>query len=206
MVIKELCLSLINHPKKRILIQKGFRAFEASDYSSAMRLFSDALRLDEEDLEAKIGLLLSDMISDFPKEAQGFYELYKVMISNNPRAMRKKIQQGILDSIQSFDNGLEKISAVLCEDNSQKIDEMDGILYSDFKAMYLKSNFKEVFENLIFSTKIIFTKKEDFYDFLEVLLENNFIEFCLQYIENMKEAMYYDSRIKDILQRAVQKL
>ncbi|WP_104697423.1 MULTISPECIES: histidine kinase [unclassified Helicobacter] len=199
-------MSLINHPKKRVLIQKGFRAFEAEDYSGAMRFFSDALRLDEEDLEAKIGLLLSDMISDFPKEAQGFYELYKAMILNNPRAMRKKIQQGILDSIQSFDNGIEKISAVLCEDNNQKIDEMDGILYSDFKAMCLETNFKEVFENLIFSTKIIFTKKEDFYDFLEVLLENNFVDFCLQYIENMKEAMYYDLRIKDILQRAVQKL
>lgn len=199
-------MSLNNHPKKRILIQKGFKAFEIEEYSKAMQFFSDALRLDVEDLEAKIGLLLSDMVNEFPKEVQGFYELYKTMIANNSRSLRKKIQQSILDSIMAFDQGIEKISAVFCEDNEQKIDEIDGILYSDFKQMCKNSSFKEVFENLIFSTKIIFTKKEDFYDFLETLLENNFVDFCLQYIENMREASLYDLRIKDILQRAVQKL
>lgn len=199
-------MAFSNNPKKRILINKGFRAFEMKDYKGAMGFFSDALRLDGEDLEAKIGLLLSDMVAEFPDEAQGFYELYQMMIKNNPRSVRKKIQQGLLDNIASFDNGIEKISAVLYDENDLKIDQIDGILYADFKQMCQNSSFKEVFENLIFSTKIIFTQKEDFYDFLENLLENNLIDFCLQYIESMRASVLYDSRIHDILKKVIEKL
>lgn len=196
----------LNHPKKRVFINKGFKAFESKDYKLAMQYFAEALRMDNQDLEAKIGLLLSDMVNEFPQEAQGFYDLYRTMLINNPRSFRKKVQEGLLDSLKTFDKGIEKISAVLYDENDLKIDQLNGILYSDFKQMCQNSNFKEVFENLIFSTKIIFTKKEDFYDFLESLLENGFVDFCLQYIENMKDTMLYDPKISAILKRAVQNL
>ncbi|MCE3037006.1 histidine kinase [Helicobacter sp. faydin-H20] len=196
-----------NNPKKRILIRKGFELFETKQYKQSMQCFSDALYLDEEDLEAKIGLFLTDMAVEFPNEAHGFYDLYQTMIGTNPRSFRKKVQQSILEGIKSFDNGIDKIAAVFFDDQKDlKVEEIDGILYKDFKQMCKEKNFKEVFENLLFSSKIIFTKKEDFYSFLNDLLDNNLSEYCLQYIESMKKVVFFDSELDKILKKLVERL
>lgn len=193
------------NPKKRILIRKGFEHFESKQYQSAMQLFSDALRLDENDLEAKIGVLLTDMASDFPNESHGFYELYQTMLDNNPRSLRQKVQQSILESIKSFDNGLEKLSAIFFDEQKDiKAEQISGIFYSDFKAICESKSFKEAFENLLFSTKIIFTQKEDFYSFLNDLLDNGYAEYCLQYVESMREIVFYDPKLEAILKRLVE--
>ncbi|CBG39897.1 Putative hypothetical protein [Helicobacter mustelae 12198] len=192
----------INNPKKRILLRKGFTFFETRNYKDAMSYFTEALELDKEDLEARIGVLLTDLAADFPNEAHGFYELYQTMLSSNPRSLREKIQQNILDGIKSFDNGLEKLSAVFFDAQKDlKAEQIDGILYKDFKEMYECKGFKETFENLLFSTKIVFTNKEDFYEFLNTLLDYGYSEFCLQYIESMRSAIFYDAYLEQILRR-----
>ncbi len=184
---------------KRILIQKGFKAFEAKHYNKSLQYFGDALRLDPENLEAKIGLLLSDMAGDFPNETIGFYELYQTMIVNNPRSLRKTIQKSMLESIQNFDSSLDKIAQII-DASEEKIDLMNGILYSDFLELCKTQDFKHVFENLIFSTKIIFTKHDDFYAFLEQLVDNDLDDYCLQYIESMHISQT-DERIAKILSK-----
>lgn len=193
----------INSPKKRILLRQAFEHFEARKYKEALASFSEALCLDSQDLEAKIGLILSDMAQDFPHEAAGFYELYQTMQKSNPRSLKKRIQQNILEAIEGFDEGLERVSAMLCDEKKLATESIEGILYSDFKQMCQRDGFKETFENLIFSTKIIFNTKEDFCDFLESLLSNGFSDYCLQYIENMRQSVGFDSKINAILQKLI---
>ncbi|MDO7253746.1 histidine kinase [Helicobacter cappadocius] len=194
-----------NDPKKRTLIKKGFKAFVNQEYKIALRFFSDALFLDKDDLSARIGLLLSDMAMDFPREAYGFYELYETMTNTQPRVARAKIQHQILELINSFDANLDKMSTVISNEDNAEAENIDGILYPDFKKICQNKNFKEVFENLIFSTKIVFTNKNDFYDFLDLLVENNFYEMSISYIENMPGVAIYDTKIRKILQKAVNK-
>ncbi|PAF48924.1 histidine kinase [Helicobacter sp. 12S02232-10] len=194
-----------NNPKKRTLIYKGFKAFANGEYKKALFFFSEALFLDKDDLNAKIGLLLSDMATDFPREAYGFYELYQNLINTQPRAARTKVQKQILDIIKSFDANLNKMSNLIYDEDSIKAESIDGILYKDFKQMCQNKNFKEIFQNLMFSTKIIFTSKNDFYDFLDLLVENDFYEMSISYIENMRSFTLYDKKINEILQKAVEK-
>ncbi|PAF53000.1 histidine kinase [Helicobacter sp. 13S00482-2] len=201
----ETSFQINNDPKKRTLIKKGFKLFANQDCKAALRLFSDALFLDKDDLSAKIGLLLSDMAMDFPKEAYGFYELYETMLAAQPRAARTKIQRQILELINSFDSNIDKMSTMVSNEDNIEAENIDGILYPDFKKICQNDNFKEVFENLIFSTKIIFTSKNDFYDFLDLLVENDFYEMSLSYIENMPSVAIYDEKIRQILQKAVDK-
>lgn len=194
-----------NNPRKRTLIRKGFEAFSNGEYKIALGLFSDALFFDKNDLSAKIGLLLSDMAVDFPSEAHAFFQLYATMVNTQPRVEKLKIQHQVLDLIHSFDNNLNKMCNILQDEDNAQAENIDGILYQDFKKMCQKKNFKEIFENLMFSTKIIFRNKNDFCDFLDLLVENNFCEMSIDYIESMPTITMYDKKINQILKKAVDK-
>lgn len=70
---------------------------------------------------------------------------------------------------------------------------MNGILYVDFKCLSLERGFKEVFEDLMFSFRVIFDNKEDFYEFLKELNYYGYYELVINYIENMYEDFFiYD--------------
>ncbi|PAF46779.1 histidine kinase [Helicobacter sp. 12S02634-8] len=201
----EATFQINNNPKKRTFIYKGFKAFSNGAYQNALFFFSQALFLDKDDLNAKIGLLLADIAMDFPKEAYGFYELYQNLLNSQPRAARAKVQHQILDLIKSFDSNLNKLSDLFYDEDSIKADSIDGILYKDFKKLTKNKNFKKTFQSLMFSTKIIFTNKNDFYDFLELLIENDLYEMSISYIENIQNLTFYDNKINKILQKAAQK-
>ncbi|MGX3045476.1 histidine kinase [Helicobacter sp. T3_23-1056] len=183
-------------PKKRGLIKKGFNALNERRYLSAMKLFSEALSLDTSDLEAKVGVLIADIATDFPKKAEVFNELYHILLSTAPRANRADLQRQMLDLLSSFDEGLNEISQTMQTEDNLESESLDGVAYKDFQKMCEIKGFKEVFENLIFSTKVIFTSREDFYTFLKDLIENGFENIALSYIEDMPQI----TRNKDILQ------
>lgn len=63
----------------------------------------------------------------------------------------------------------------------------------DFKCLSLERGFKEVFEDLMFSFRVIFDNKEDFYEFLKELNYYGYYELVINYIENMYEDFFiYD--------------
>jgi len=58
-------------------------------------------------------------------------------------------------------------------------------MYQDFKKIIDEgASFKETFENIMFSTRVLITKKEDFLDFLDKLIENDFEEMALTYLDS----------------------
>jgi DNA-directed RNA polymerase specialized sigma54-like protein len=60
----------------------------------------------------------------------------------------------------------------------------DGIEYEDFlNIVEEKENFKEAFEDAIFSTKVIISKKWQFIDFIKKLTENGYYSVALDYLE-----------------------
>ena len=182
-------------PQKRKLIKKGFDALSERRYLGAMKFFSEALSLDSGDLEAKIGVLIADIATDFPKKAEVFNELYHILLSTIPRAGRVDLQRQMLDLLSSFDEGLSEISQTMQKEENLESEVLDGVAYKDFQKMCETKGFKEVFENLIFSTKVIFTSREDFYTFLKDLIENGFENIALSYIEDMPQIV----RNKEIL-------
>lgn len=182
-------------PQKRKLIKKGFDALSERRYLGAMKFFSEALSLDSGDLEAKIGVLIADIATDFPKKAEVFNELYHILLSTTPRSGRVDLQRQMLDLLSSFDEGLSEISQTMQKEENLESEVLDGVAYKDFQKMCETKGFKEVFENLIFSTKVIFTSREDFYTFLKDLIENGFENIALSYIEDMPQIV----RNKEIL-------
>ncbi|TLD77835.1 MULTISPECIES: hypothetical protein [Helicobacter] len=178
--------------------KRAFALFIQKQYKQAFELFSHNLQLDSENTESLIGLLLADMAQDFEEQALGIYEYYQILLSQEISKTKARAQ--ILKTIQSLDKSTNKIFSFLRGIENLRADAIDGILYQDFKRI-AKDNFKRAFEDLIFSTKIIFTNKGDFYEFLNQLVENDYQDMSLEYIESLKKNIMYDKEFEKILQK-----
>lgn len=180
--------------------KKGFELFCAREYHKAFALFTHNLTLDTNNTESTIGVLLADMAQDFEDQAVGLYEYYQILLSQE--VSKAKAREQILKTIKSFDASTNNIFSVFRHLENLRADSFDGILYRDFKQIVKEKNsFKEAFEDLIFSTKIIFTSRGEFYEFLNQLVENDYQDMSMEYIESLRKNIAYDGEIAKILQK-----
>ncbi|MDP2894178.1 MAG: hypothetical protein Q8N78_07435, partial [Sulfurimonas sp.] len=106
------------------------------------------------------------------------------------------------DILQNMDGSLEKLREVFAEPLRDRLEYEDGILYKDFKAIIDSGeSFRETFENIMFSTKVIITQREDFIDFLDNLIENDFAEMALTYLENALSVYPSDKLLRKLLKK-----
>jgi hypothetical protein len=164
--------------------------FFKREYKKALFNYGLALKDAPFDKEAKIGALLSDMASDQEDEAVALFEYYettKSLEQNNSDEIIEQIVNGSQmdsDYIYQLLDGLEEYIITM----------EDGIEYKDFlNLLKSKESFKKALEDIMFSTKIIIHKKDDFIDFVNLLIENDYRDLALNYIENALQ--YYPTEI-----------
>lgn len=86
-----------------------------------------------------------------------------------------------------------------------RINAENGIKYEDFmRLIQSRGSFKEAFEDIMFSTKVIISKKEDFVDFLAKLIENGFVEISLNYLENAVTLFPNDEQLLSLIKKVQQ--
>lgn len=185
-------------------LKKAFELFSTKQYESAFREFERILSLVPKNKDAKIGVLLCDSARDFPENAYSLFEYYQILLAS--KISKQKAQRQILDILESVDRASFSLSDMFKGIEQKKIQELDGVLYQDFlTSIKNRSGFKEAFEDIMFSTKIAFASPQEFYDFLEQLIENGFVEIGLEYIESFKAFKHarFDSRLDAILKKAL---
>lgn len=183
-------------------IKNAFLLFAQKDYQRAFSEFEKILALNPQNREAKIGLLLSDSALELPEHATHIFDYYQILLAKTTK--QKAIAQ-VLEILESLDKATFFLSSMFKDAEQNKAEEMEGILYEDFlRALQKRESFKEAFEDLMFSTRIIFTNKREFYSFLRQLLENDFIDIGLEYIENLHD-VYYDAELDKLLKKVFKK-
>jgi tetratricopeptide (TPR) repeat protein len=169
--------------------------YESSDYDKALLHFSLYLKEFSEDKEAKLGVLLCDVALDSEEQSKVLYNYYKGLknINNNPEDV-------VFSVIEAFDKNLKKINHFI--EQTIKVNVVgNGIRYEDFKRLVKdRGNFKQAFEDLIFSTKVVIDKKEDFVDFINKLIENNYYDMAYHYLENAISGFPYEKKFFVLLQ------
>ena len=158
------------------LIERAKNSFFKREYKKALLNFSLALNAQPYDLDAKIGVLLSDMAMEKEEEAMALFELYEVSRSEGLEGVDTIIET-LLDSetIEIVGKDIAKATALY----------EDGIEYSDFLNLVDdRESFQRALEDLMFSTRIVIHKKEDFIEFVSLLLENNYSNLALNYLES----------------------
>ncbi|PAF51699.1 hypothetical protein BKH43_00205 [Helicobacter sp. 13S00401-1] len=186
---------VVSSAKKRILQNKASKAFLASNFEKAFKLYEEAFWIDEDDLESKIGLFLSDIGLSFETEALSIYDLYKNMITLSQKRYKREIQKGILKLIENFDENIANNS----NDNALKKQVLEGadtVSYADIESLLENGRFNDGFLGVMFSSKIVFSTKEEFYSFLRLLVKNDYLDMSNRYIESLP---YVDEEVLKIL-------
>ncbi len=173
-------------------IETAKNNFFKREYKKALLHFSLALKDEPYDLDAKIGVLLSDMAMDQEEEAMALFELYEVS--------RKEGLSGVDDIIESLlsDDDIE----IITEEAKVHQPYEDGIEYRDFISLLEnRESFQRALEDLMFSTRIIIHEKEDFMEFVNLLIENNYSNLALNYLESALSLYPHESFFQETLKQ-----
>ena len=185
--------------KYKILTQAK-DSFSKEEYKNALEKFALVLQSYPNSKEAYNGVILSEMAMSGEGGAEALFDYYEILKEDD-----KESADIIMSEIlQNMDGSLEKLSEVFSDPLRNKLEFEDGILYSDFKKILNDGGeFKETFENIMFSTRVIITQKDDFIDFLERLIEHGFSEMALTYLENALSIYPSDILLRKLLKKLV---
>ena len=165
---------------KQILLQRAEDQFLRKDYSNALKIYGLLLKDHPKLKEAKVGAYLSDMGLENDEEAQALFDYYQVIKRSSTDADRV-----ISDLLQAINSTRVVIHQAFGGERDELV-RGEGIAYSDFlQSIEDKGGFKEAFEDIMFSTKVIITAKEDFIDFMKRLIDAGYYEMVLGYLDAM---------------------
>ncbi len=183
------------------ILSQAKESFSKAEYKTALEKFATVLQNYPNSKEAYNGVILSEMAMSGESGAEALFDYYEILKDED-----KESADVIMEEVLNNLNGsLDKLSEVFAEPLRERIELEDGILYQDFKAILEGgADFKETFENIMFSTRVIITEKDDFVDFLEHLIAHGFHEMALTYLENALSVYPSDKLLHRLLKKLSQ--
>lgn len=174
-----------------LLLQRAEYEFLRGDYMNALRSYGLILKDYPTLDEAKIGVYLSDLGFDSEEEAQALFDYYQLIKCERDNAV------DIIDGlIENLDSSKQKIQELLLDPVQEQIEYGDGIRYSDFLSLVeSRGSFKKTFEDIMFSTKVVITNKDEFIDFVTKLSKEGFSEMALGYLDASSQLFGNDQEI-----------
>jgi len=162
-----------------LLLERAEREFLKGDYLNALRSYGLILKDYPALDEAKIGVYLSDLGVESEEEAQALFDYYQVIKNEQENAV------DIIDSmIDNLDSSKKQLQELLLDPVEEQIEYSDGIRYSDFVTLVeSRGSFKKTFEDIMFSTKVVISNKDEFIDFVTQLSNEGFDEMALGYLD-----------------------
>jgi tetratricopeptide (TPR) repeat protein len=173
--------------------------FTKAQYENALRNYALVLNDFPDSKEAYNGAILAEMAMSGEAGAEALFDYYSVLREENAEEADIVIGE-ILDTM---DGTLEALSGLLEKEQAgEQLIVEDGISYKDFRKLVERDgDFRRIFENIMFSTRVIITEKEDFVDFLERLMANGFSEMALSYLESALGIYPNDAQLRHLVDR-----
>ena len=183
--------------KYKILTQAK-DSFSKSDYKMALQQFATVLQNYPNSKEAYNGVILAEMAMSGESGAEALFDYYQIL------QIEDKDSADIImsDILQNMDGTLDALGEIFAQPLRERLELEDGILYEDFKKILDDgASFKDTFENIMFSTRVIITSKEDFIDFLDKLIEYDYADMALTYLENALGVYPSDKILQKLLKK-----
>ena len=173
-------------------------SFLKSEYDIALRHYAEVLHDYPDSKEAYNGAILAEMAMSGEDGAEALFDYYTVLKNEN----KDEADEVLSEILETIDGTLDQLKTIFSQPLKEELEQENGILYGDFIALVKESDdFKKVFENIMFSTKVIISEKEDFVDFLERLMNHGFKEMALTYLEGALSVYPNDSELRKLLKR-----
>ncbi|MBN2896050.1 MAG: hypothetical protein JXK05_09205 [Campylobacterales bacterium] len=172
-------------------------SFNKADYAQALRHYALVLKDYPSSKEAYNGAILAEMAMSGEVSAVALFDYYEVLRSENA----EEADVIMSEILSSMDGTLDEIAQIISTPIKQRVELENGISYAEFKMLVEEEgDFKRIFENIMFSTRVIITEKEDFLDFLEALLGHGFTEMALSYAESALSVYRNDVKLNRIFE------
>lgn len=174
-----------------MLLKRAEKQFTSGEYSKSLQSYGLLLK-DNPDLgEAKVGVYLSDLGMESEDDAQALFDYYQVIKSEKENAV-----EIINNIIHTLDNSKNSLQELLIDPLKEQAEYEDGIRYDDFLQLIEdRGDFKKAFEDIMFSTKVVITSKNEFMDFIQHLAQEGYSDVALNYLDGAVNAFGSDQEL-----------
>lgn len=184
------------------LVDDAHSAFVSKDYTRALFLFGHLSSLYPSNEEYKLCAIFCDISSENEEKAHALYDYLAIAKSDD----KENAIQYVYDLIEAYDGDQAKMMDILKDLTTQSVESLEAIQYEDFiKLVESRGSFRIAFEDIMFSTKIALESKEDFFNFVEQLIDNGFNTTAYTYLDSFNEYFSYDSHIEELYKKLDEK-
>jgi tetratricopeptide (TPR) repeat protein len=177
------------------LLDSAHTYFSQKQFDKAIFLYAQLSSLFPKNIEYAIYALFCDVASEDEEKAQSLFDYFTIAKEDNLDEAIEYIQS----VIEAYDGDMDKMMNLLKEVSQSSVDSLDAIKYEDFKELVQsRGSFRIAFEDIMFSTKVAIESKDDFFDFVLKLIENDFNATAYSYLEGFNEYFSYDEKLEKL--------
>jgi tetratricopeptide (TPR) repeat protein len=167
--------------------------FMNKDYDLALFEYSKLLSKEPNNEIYKLYAIFCDIASEDELKAISLFDYLTLNSSKNLEDSIKYCK----NVIKLYDSDMDNMISMLDKISVNKVDLLDAITYEDFKqSIKNRGSFKIAFEDIMFSSKISIDSKEDFFDFVTQLIDNDFNAIAYNYLDEFNQNFSYDMEIE----------
>lgn len=190
---------MINENK---LLNEANSFFTQRKFDKALFLYSQLSSNFPENKEYEIYALFCDLASEDEQKAMSLYDYFSIIKDENLEDAIKYVE----DVINAYDGDVDKMMEILKELSTSNVEALDAIRYEDFKKLIdSRGSFRIAFEDIMFSTKVAIENKDDFFDFVTKLIDNDFNSTAYTYLDGFNEYFSYDKEIERLYKKLEEK-
>ena len=184
------------------LLNEANSFFTQRKFEKALFLYSQLSSEFPDNKEYQIYALFCDIASEDEEKAMSLYDYFVVVKDENLEVAIRYVE----DVINAYDGDIDKMMEILKEVSSSTIESLDAIRYEDFKKLIeSRGSFRIAFEDIMFSTKVAIENKDDFFDFVTKLIDNDFNSTAYTYLDGFNEYFSYDQEIEKLYKKLEEK-
>lgn len=190
---------MINENK---LLNEANSFFTQKNFDKALFLYSQLSSNFPQNKEYPIYALFCDIATEDEEKAISLYDYFSIVKDENLEEAIRYVE----DVVNAYDGDIDKMMEVLKELSSSTVESLDAIRYEDFKKLIdSRGSFRIAFEDIMFSTKVAIENKDDFFDFVTKLIDNDFNTTAYTYLDGFNEYFSYDKEIEKLYKKLEEK-
>ncbi len=184
------------------LLNEANSLFVQKKFDKALFLYSQLSSNFPQNKEYPIYALFCDIATEDVQKAMSLYDYFSIIKDENLDEAIRYVE----DIINAYDGDIDKMMDILKDLSSSTVEALDAIRYEDFKKLIkTRGSFRIAFEDIMFSTKVAIENKEDFFDFVNKLIDNGFENTAYTYLEGFNDYFSYDKEIENLYKKLEEK-
>lgn len=184
------------------LLNEANSLFVQKRFDEALFLYSQLSSNFPQNKEYKVYALFCDIATEDVQKAMSLFDYFSVIKDENLDEAIKYVE----DVINAYDGDIDKMMEILKDLSTSTVESLDAIRYDDFKKLIeSRGSFRIAFEDIMFSTKVAIENKDDFFDFVTKLIDNDFNTTAYSYLDGFNEYFSYDKEIEKLYKKLEEK-